>query len=741
MNQTVRPSEGWLSLLLLNLMLLSLAGAMRAAGWAEGLWVLGPIIPASVVMGFMLAKSPLPGIPAHLLSVVFGTGGTALTGSFLLSEPATWRERLAALFARLYAWWEETAAGGAGSDNLVFILGLSLACWLLGHLCAWFIFRQQRPWRALILGGIALFVNGYYTPRSLMLYNAAYLACGLLLLARVNLAKHERVWRQEGVAFNPSIALDFVRHGLVIAVVVLSLAWVLPQWGDVPRRFTGRLEGMLGRMERPWGELQMQWTRLFSNLNYPSKPSVVPGSTELRPFTPTLEMLHEPVLEVKAATAHYWRGQVYDEYTGWGWRNTDAVWVRLAAGDDVLLTAAEDSHGRSYGTQTVHLLGAGSGVLHAAGEPLGVDRAVLARVNRSPQDARQANLPVLVSLLSSQRGDFSSYTILSSISQASAQELEAAPAEHAAWARAGYLALPPTLPQRVRELALQLTRDQPNPYAKARALEAYLRDIPYSRLAPSPPAGRDPVDHFLFEARQGHCYHYASAMAVLARAAGIPARLASGFSQGSYNPARGVYVVRDSDAHAWTEVYFPSYGWVEFEPTASRPLLARPQPEHAKDLAPPGLASPLPKRKGIAAFLRDPSRIIGFALLAVFLASVLAGIGRGALWLIRVGGATVVERIYERMARYVRILGIKRSPYLTPLEFARRIARSFPRGGWPALRITQLYVQERYSRRSSSQREAREAQRELGKLRRRLWQSLAREILARLGRLYRRIFD
>jgi transglutaminase-like putative cysteine protease len=82
------------------------------------------------------------------------------------------------------------------------------------------------------------------------------------------------------------------------------------------------------------------------------------------------------------------------------------------------------------------------------------------------------------------------------------------------------------------------------------------------------------VDYFLFESREGYCTYYASAMVVLLRLNGIPARIAAGFAQGDYDPTLGAYRVSESDAHSWVEAYFPPYGWVEFEPTASiQPIL------------------------------------------------------------------------------------------------------------------------------------------------------------------------
>jgi transglutaminase-like putative cysteine protease len=82
------------------------------------------------------------------------------------------------------------------------------------------------------------------------------------------------------------------------------------------------------------------------------------------------------------------------------------------------------------------------------------------------------------------------------------------------------------------------------------------------------------VDYYLFEAEGGFCSYYASAMAVMLRSIGIPSRVVSGYAMGSYDPEMAAYKVVESDSHAWVEVYFPELGWVEFEPTASRPVFA-----------------------------------------------------------------------------------------------------------------------------------------------------------------------
>lgn len=138
------------------------------------------------------------------------------------------------------------------------------------------------------------------------------------------------------------------------------------------------------------------------------------------------------------------------------------------------------------------------------------------------------------------------------------------------------LQLPPDLPQRVIDLAEELTEDLDNEYDKVRAIEQYLKEdggYRYSLLeVENTPDGGDYVDHFLFESRIGYCNNFSSAMTIMLRAVGIPARWSKGFTPGSqYTDENGetFFQVTNANAHSWTEVFFPSFGWVPFEPSPS----------------------------------------------------------------------------------------------------------------------------------------------------------------------------
>lgn len=131
----------------------------------------------------------------------------------------------------------------------------------------------------------------------------------------------------------------------------------------------------------------------------------------------------------------------------------------------------------------------------------------------------------------------------------------------------GYLQLPQDLDPRVVGLAQTITSSGSTAREKAFLVEAYLkRNYRYTLTLDWNP-GRQPVTTFLLSSKSGHCEYFASAMTILLRAAGIPARLVNGFMMGEYNPVGDGYVVRQSDAHSWVEVYLPGSGWIEFDPT------------------------------------------------------------------------------------------------------------------------------------------------------------------------------
>jgi protein-glutamine gamma-glutamyltransferase len=151
---------------------------------------------------------------------------------------------------------------------------------------------------------------------------------------------------------------------------------------------------------------------------------------------------------------------------------------------------------------------------------------------------------------------------------ANVAKLRAARTDYPEDIRALYLQLP-TLNARIPELSKSVTARARTPYDKAVAVESYLRSRYTYTLNLTGKPGQDPLARFLFETRAGHCEYFASAMTIMLRTLGIPAREVNGFLPGEYNDLAGDYIVRASDAHSWVEVYFPGNGWMTFDPTPS----------------------------------------------------------------------------------------------------------------------------------------------------------------------------
>ena len=137
-----------------------------------------------------------------------------------------------------------------------------------------------------------------------------------------------------------------------------------------------------------------------------------------------------------------------------------------------------------------------------------------------------------------------------------------------------YLQLP-RLDPRVRELARRVTASSTSNYERARTVESYLKNN-YGYTLQLPGVNTpDQLAYFLFERKKGHCEYFATSMAIMLRTLAIPARVVNGFRGGEYNDVTGNYIIRESDAHSWVEVYFPEFGWMSFDPTPPGPSPAQ----------------------------------------------------------------------------------------------------------------------------------------------------------------------
>jgi len=331
-----------------------------------------------------------------------------------------------------------------------------------------------------------------------------------------------------------------------------------------------------------------------------------------------------------------------------------------------------------------------------------------------------------------------SYSAESRLPNVSVAKLRAAGTNYPDAIRKRYLQLPDDISQRVRSLALKITAAQSNPYDQATAIETYLREnYPYTVEVPAPPLDREVADYFLFDLKKGFCDYYATSMVVLARAAGIPARFVTGFASGEYDPVEGRFVVRMINAHSWVEVYFPGYGWVEFEPTGNMPPIERSTgdiPSGETDNVPPSQE----QANGRGRFQVDPFFIVFIGLLALL---PLGWIGSRVLHfderrLMRLPASRAIQIIYRRLYREGRFWNLDPAPSRTPGQFAEALCerirpvadrQNMERPVHTIMRSTHLladlYQRDLYSPQPLTKEEQRSAVRSWAELRRLLSQA------------------
>jgi transglutaminase-like putative cysteine protease len=411
------------------------------------------------------------------------------------------------------------------------------------------------------------------------------------------------------------------------------------------------------------------------------------------------ERLHTP------APRHYWRSITYDVYTGQGWATTLEQSDRYAAGQRLI-----DLFPAGY--QIIRQKVAKSPQLEErvywTGTLLSVNQPIQVAWRVSPNTAAKTSVHFDNTDLMGALTTYKEYQAISLQQNVSVEQLRAARMNYSPWIRDHYLALPPTVPIRVLQLSRELTEDLASPYEKALAIQSYLRSNPYTLDVPAPPPGRDVADYFLFDLKKGYCDYYATAMVVLARASGLPARLVTGYASGVYYANEAKYLIRESDAHSWVEIYFAGIGWIEFEPTANRPLIDRPLlPSHSEPQVPQGFTSPdtFFETSSSFAFLRSK--------LTLPLAILLGFIGLGCVIFTYFKGnrsEDEIFRIYRQVYRLGRKLNSPKSLHETPSLFATRLEDFFVRilqNGdnrrflMPAPKelalLTNLYIQALYS--------------------------------------------
>jgi transglutaminase-like putative cysteine protease len=707
----IKVGEGASTFLLLAVLLLSVTGSIDAANWTDGLSLLTWAVLGGLSLGFILAKLAVRASIAHALMLALTLPATATLASFQLPGALTFFEKIRVLQERTQVWFAKVAAGKEGSDALIFVIQLCIVMWIIGYVAAWFVYRRHQVWGAILPAGFALIINLFYALQQSGFYLIIFLLCALLLLVRMNLHALEQWWRGAAIGYASDISFDFLLYGTLFAILLVMLAWLVPASAPGPSWLS-----ILEPLQEPWQGVEDQFTRVFNTLRAVARPSSTAFIGTTLTMGGPVHLGQQPVMDIQADAGRYWRGAVYDKYTGAGWISTHLDSLNLDANDPRLDRSA--GWMRTEVTQTVKLYIADQNILFGEAQPIRFDLPTEIRYAQSPQPASGSAIFDLT-LVRARRPirEGTVYHVASLISLADEDSLRADSAPYPSWIAAAYLQLPAELPERVRDLAATITASASNPYDKAAAIEEYLRThIKYNENVSAPPPNRDGVDYTLFDRPEGYCNYYASAMAVMLRAIGIPARVASGYTLGNYKD--GVYHIVEANAHSWPEVYFPSYGWIEFEPTANKPEIERPkkpdrttqnpdltdpaaearrQRQHEKDLEGAGIETgPAAFLPFGSAFWNNPASVAlaGGGLIVLMLLGALTV--RRWQHTRRIGRLAPAARVYEDMLSRARWLGVREEKHATPLERARAIGAAAPEARREVERVASLYAREKF---------------------------------------------
>ncbi len=682
-----RPEEGWLPLALLLVLVGCLVGAVLEAGWVPEERVVIPAALAGLLLGIVLAKRPLPTLPAWLFLILYGFVVNVLWLGQLIPPlnvlaqgwwPLNrfWYINGGLFVDRTASWFQALFSGGRSEETVVFALGMGMLAWLLAAYAAWSTYRQHRPLHGLTAMGFVLALNAYFGDAQVF-WVSAFVGLAALLAALAHYRFLEMGWQETTVDYSLEIRIDLALHASAIALVLVMASLILPAFS------ISKLVEFFAQQPAVQ-ELEQTWDRVLGGVEPPSGTGLGsgpggPGGAGILPRSFLLDNapeLTETVVMTAVVTTPdgtpltpiemdglHWRGLSYEGYTGRGWTISEERVEELSAFEPISLPPQSR---QSQLRQTVNWLFDSRSIRYTLGYPMQFDEPVTVRW-RGVADFVRA------------QGSQSTYSATTTRTAAGPDQLrQAVLADVPPAVLARYTALPDTTPPRVGELAQDVTRAFATPYDQARAIEQFLRQYTYSLEVDLPQAGADVVDYFLFEAQAGYCDFYASAMVVMARSVGLPARLAVGFLAQTPDEL-GVQVVRQIHSHSWAEVYFAGYGWVEFEPTAgfavARGTAVAESPsapaEPVNPFADAETANPLPLPQRDAS-PPSPGRWLWRGSAVALLTVLLVG---AWLWQSRRTKVADVPAVYGRFQQQAFKLGTPAEPSQTPREFAAQFFR------------------------------------------------------------------
>jgi transglutaminase-like putative cysteine protease len=680
------PQE-WVGVVLVFLSLTVAVLSVEHAHWIKPQPSLVLVLGLSVLVGLWLARVRLSGKLAYLIAIALGAGVTVWQSIGLVSPSGT--------ESSLTAWWRTVSGSQPNEGTIFFAMFIILLTWLMGFVSTWFLVRRQNVWVAIVAGTVTTLINLSNLPPASHYFLPIYLVMAMLLLGQANLSKQQSWFQRHGLGFSRSGVVKMVGAVVIISILTVTTAWVVPE---------PPIDQMGLNLTDIYGETaQGQWFNIFADVRG-KWPTLDSGTqTELSFAKPPSTSSREQFV-VTAEEPTYWRTRRYDTYLSWGWTSSETVAREV---DPFVDESATDSTGAEMVTYTVENK-LRTDILLIRGEFNTASIAALLQTFSTVGDDEDIIAVVSPKIMK----PYQQYTVTASIDVPTEEELAQAGEDYPQGIIEHYLQLPGTLPEQVVLLSQEITAGTETALDKVKAVKKYLQGFEYNRKAETPPADVDGVAYFLFETKEGVCTTFASAMAVMLRSVGVPARLNTGYLDGVLDKDTGSYILRAKDYHARTEVYFPGYGWVEFSATpgddggaveitvAGNPETDIPSPE-----LPPEGVEVVPVEEDVKPAttghrgLPGPALYVYFIIIGIPLVLYLAARAGYAYWLARLKRVNNPADVYARMCYLASLIKFGPQSGETPLEYSARLALALPANAEAISTITRAYIETQFSSR------------------------------------------